>query len=133
MSSDFTREQFYEWLSKHEVKIIEKQNELDIHLKAFEKEVHELKNRVFNDEHLLKEFDTFFSNVILPKVFRFNDSEKNNNEKLLEHNHDKIEHLDQNKVKKSNVSKYVSEILGVIFAGGLGSVWNSLYDMQTKL
>lgn len=133
MSSDFTREQFYEWLSKHEVKIIEKQNELDIHLKAFEKEVHELKKRVFNDEHLIKEFDTFFYKVILPKVGSIIDREKNNHEKLLEHIHDKIEDLDQNTVKKSNVSKYVGAILGVVFAGGLGSVWNSLYDMQTKL
>ena len=27
--SELSREQFYEWLSKHEVKILEKQSELD--------------------------------------------------------------------------------------------------------
>ncbi len=131
--SELSKEQFYEWLSKHEVKILEKQSELDIKLKSFEREVTDISRRVFDDEHLNREFETFFYKVILPKVGSIIDREKNNHEKLLDHIHDKIEELDGNTVKKSNVSKYVGAILGVVFAGGLGSVWNSLYDMQTKL
>jgi hypothetical protein len=131
--SELSREQFYEWLSKHEVKILEKQSELDIKLKSFEREVTDISRRVFDDEHLNREFETFFYKVILPKVGSIIDREKTNHEKLLDHIHDKIEELDDNTVKKSNVSKYVGTILGVVFAGGLGSVWNSLYDMQTKL
>lgn len=131
--SELSREQFYEWLSKHEVKILEKQSELDIKLQSFEREVTDISRRVFDDEHLQREFETFFYKVILPKVGSIIDREKNNHEKLLDHIHDKIEELDNNTVKKSNVSKYVGAILGVVFAGGLGSVWNSLYDMQTKL
>jgi len=131
--SELSKEQFYEWLSKHEVKILEKQSELDIKLKSFEREVTDISRRVFDDEHLNREFETFFYKVILPKVGSIIDREKTNHEKLLDHIHDKIEELDDNTVKKSNVSKYVGAILGVVFAGGLGSVWNSLYDMQTKL
>jgi hypothetical protein len=131
--SELSKEQFYEWLSKHEVKILEKQSELDIKLKSFEREVTDISRRVFDDEHLNREFETFFYKVILPKVGSIIDREKTNHEKLLDHIHDKIEELDDNTVKKSNVSKYVGTILGVVFAGGLGSVWNSLYDMQTKL
>lgn len=131
--SELSREQFYEWLSRHEVKILEKQSELDIKLQSFEREVTDISKRVFDDEHLNREFETFFYKVILPKVGSIIDREKNNHEKLLDNIHDKIEELDSNTVKKSNVSKYVGAILGVVFAGGLGSVWNSLYDMQTKL
>jgi tetrahydromethanopterin S-methyltransferase subunit G len=131
--SELSKEQFYEWLSKHEVKILEKQSELDIKLQSFEREVTDISRRVFDDEHLNREFETFFYKVILPKVGSIIDREKNNHEKLLDNIHDKIEDLDGNTVKKSNVSKYVGAILGVVFAGGLGSIWNSLYDMQTKL
>lgn len=116
--SELSREQFYEWLSKHEVKILEKQSELDIKLQSFEREVTDISRRVFDDEHLNREFETFFYKVILPKVGSIIDREKNNHEKLLVYIHDKIEELDNNTVKKSNVSKYVGAILGVVFAGG---------------
>ncbi len=131
--SDFTREQFYEWLAKHEVKIIEKQNELDIRLKSFEKEVLELTRKSTDSDYLVREFEAYLYKSVLPKVGEIIDREKGHHEKLLEHIHEKIEDLDHNTVKKSNVSKYVGAILGVVFAGGLGSVWNSLYEMQTKL
>ena len=79
--SELSREQFYEWLSKHEVKILEKQNELDIRLQSFEREVTGISRRVFDDEHLQREFETFFYKVILPKVGSIIDREKNNHEK----------------------------------------------------
>ena len=131
--SDFTREHFYEWLSKHEVKIVEKQNELDIRLKSFEKEVTELVRRTSDNDYISREFESYLYKNILPKVGEIIDREKGHHEKLLDHIHEKIEDLDSNTVKKSNVSKYVGAILGVVFAGGVGSVWNSLYDIQSKL
>lgn len=132
-TTKLTKEEFYEWIAKHESRILQKQNEQDIRLKNFEREIHELSRRVFDDERMRQEFDGFFYKTILPKVGTIVDKKETHTEKAIEHLHEQFEELDRNTVKKSNVSKYVGALIGIIFAGGIGSTWNALYEVQSKL
>lgn len=128
-----SKDEFYGWKAKHEKEYYQREFEQDLKIKCFENEVRKLSEHVFDEEHAQREFDNFFYKIILPKVGTILDKKDKHNEKMVFELQHRLEELDSNTVKKSNVSKYFGAVFGIIFAGGIGSTWNALYEMQTKL
>ena len=130
---NLTREEFYHWLAQYETKDLQRLSELEIKLNTIEQDVSEVKNHAFDEDQYHRKFDSFFYKTILPKVGEIVDREKSRLIESLDRLRGTVNELDGNTVKKSNLTKYLGGFIGIIFAGGVGSVWNALYDMQQKL
>jgi hypothetical protein len=130
---NLTKEEFYQWLASYETKDLQRLSELEIKLNNSVQEINEVKNHVFDEEHYHRKFDSFFYRTILPKVGEIVDREKARIFESIERIRGTVNALDNNTVKKSNVTKYIGAAAGVLFAGGVGSTWNALFDMQQKL
>jgi len=130
---NLTREEFYHWLAQYETKDLQRLSELEIKLNTIEQDVSEVKNHAFDEDQYHRKFDSFFYRTILPKVGEIVDREKSRLIESLDRLRGTVNELDGNTVKKSNLTKYLGGFIGIVFAGGVGSVWNTLYDMQQKL
>lgn len=130
---NLTKEEFYQWLASYETKDLQRLSELEIKLNNSVQEINEVKNHVFDEEHYHRKFDSFFYRTILPKVGEIVDREKARIFESIDRIRGTVNALDNNTVKKSNVTKYIGAAAGVLFAGGVGSTWNALFDMQQKL
>ena len=130
---NLTREEFYHWLAQYETKDLQRLSELEIKLNTIEQDVSEVKNHAFDEDQYHRKFDSFFYRTILPKVGEIVDREKSRLIESLDRLRGNLNELDGNTVKKSNLTKYLGGFIGIVFAGGVGSVWNALYDMQQKL
>jgi chromosome segregation ATPase len=130
---NLTREEFYHWLAQYETKDLQRLSELEIKLNTVEQEVTEVKNHAFDEDQYHRKFDSFFYRTILPKVGEIIDREKGRTLEALDRVKNSVSALDQNTVKKSNLTKYISAAVGIIFTGGIGSTWTAVYDMQQKL
>ena len=130
---NLTKEEFYQWLASYETKDLQRLSELEIKLNNSVQEINEVKNHVFDEEHYHRKFDSFFYRTILPKVGEIVDREKARIFESIDRIRGTVSDLDNNTVKKSNVTKYIGAAAGVLFAGGVGSTWNALFDMQQKL
>jgi len=130
---NLTKEEFYQWLASYETKDLQRLSELEIKLNNSVQEINEVKNHVFDEEHYHRKFDSFFYRTILPKVGEIVDREKARIFESIDRIRGTVSDLDNNTVKKSNVTKYIGAAAGILFAGGVGSTWNALFDMQQKL
>lgn len=130
---NLTREEFYHWLAQYETKDLQRLSELEIKLNTIEQDVSEVKNHAFDEDQYHRKFDSFFYKTILPKVGEIVDREKSRLIESLDRLRGTVNELDGNTVKRSNLTKYLGGFIGIVFAGGVGSVWNALYDMQQKL
>ena len=128
-----TREDFYKWISEAEIRDIERLSSLEIKLANLDNEISEVKDHSQNEENHHRRIDSFFHREILPKCGSIVDREKSRILDIVERLKSDVIYLDANTVKKSNLTKYVGGAIGIIFAGGVGTVWNALYDMQQKL
>lgn len=130
---NLTKEEFYQWLASYETKDLQRLSELEIKLNNSVQEINEVKNHVFDEEHYHRKFDSFFYRTILPKVGEIVDREKARIFESIDRIRGTVSDIDNNTVKKSNVTKYIGAAAGILFAGGVGSTWNALFDMQQKL
>ena len=130
---NLSREEFYHWLAQYETKDLQRLSEIEIKLNTIEQDVSEVRNHAFDEDQYHRKFDSFFYRTILPKVGEIVDREKSRLIESIDRLRGTVTELDGNTVKKSNLTKYIGGFIGVIFAGGVGSVWNALYDMQQKL
>ena len=128
-----TREDFYKWISEAEIRDIERLSSLEIKLANLDNEISEVKDHSQNEENHHRRIDSFFHREILPKCGSIVDREKSRILDIVERLKSDVIDLDANTIKKSNLTKYVGGAIGIIFAGGVGTVWNALYDMQQKL
>ena len=128
-----TREDFYKWISEAEIRDIERLSSLEIKLANLDNEINEVKDHAHNEENHHRRIDSFFHREILPKCGSIVDREKTRLLDIIDRLKADVADLDGNTVKKSNLTKYIGGFIGVIFAGGVGTVWNALYDMQQKL
>ena len=128
-----TREDFYKWISEAEIRDIERLSSLEIKLANLDNEISEVKDHSQNEENHHRRIDSFFHREILPKCGSIVDREKSRILDIVERLKSDLASLDANTIKKSNLTKYVGGAIGIIFAGGVGTVWNALYDMQQKL
>ena len=128
-----TREDFYKWISEAEIRDIERLSSLEIKLANLDNEISEVKDHSQNEENHHRRIDSFFHREILPKCGSIVDREKSRILDIVERLKSDVSDLDANTIKKSNLTKYVGGAIGIIFAGGVGTVWNALYDMQQKL
>ena len=128
-----TREDFYKWISEAEIRDIERLSSLEIKLANLDNEISEVKDHSQNEENHHRRIDSFFHREILPKCGSIVDREKSRILDIVERLKSDVIDLDANTIKKSNITKYVGGAIGIIFAGGVGTVWNALYDMQQKL
>ena len=128
-----TKEDFYKWISEAEIRDIERLSSLEIKLANLDNEISEVKDHSQNEENHHRRIDSFFHREILPKCGSIVDREKSRILDIVERLKSDVIDLDANTIKKSNLTKYVGGAIGIIFAGGVGTVWNALYDMQQKL
>jgi len=128
-----TREDFYKWISEAEIRDIERLSSLEIKLANLDNEISEVKDHSQNEENHHRRIDSFFHREILPKCGSIVDREKSRILDIVERLKSDVIDLDANTIKKSNLTKYVGGAIGIIFADGVGTVWNALYDMQQKL
>ena len=128
-----TKEDFYKWISEAEIRDIERLSSLEIKLANLDNEISEVKDHSQNEENHHRRIDSFFHREILPKCGSIVDREKSRILDIVERLKSDVIELDANTIKKSNLTKYVGGAIGIIFAGGVGTVWNALYDMQQKL
>lgn len=128
-----TREDFYKWISEAEIRDIERLSSLEIKLANLDNEISEVKDHSQNEENHHRRIDSFFHREILPKCGSIVDREKSRILDIVERLKSDVIDLDANTIKKSNLTKYIGGAIGIIFAGGVGTVWNALYDMQQKL
>ena len=128
-----TREDFYKWISEAEIRDIERLSSLEIKLANLDNEISEVKDHSQNEENHHRRIDSFFHREILPKCGSIVDREKSRILDIVERLKSDVIDLDANTIKKSNLTKYVGGAIGIIFAGGVGTVWNAMYDMQQKL
>ena len=128
-----SKEDFYRWLSEYEVQDLLRLSALEIKLQSIESEILDVKTTTNDEESHHRKMDSFFYKIILPKVGEIVDREKSRMLESIDRLKGTVTDLDNNTVKKSNLTKYLGGFIGIIFAGGVGSVWNALYDMQQKL
>ena len=128
-----TKEDFYKWISEAEIRDIERLSSLEIKLANLDNEISEVKDHSQNEENHHRRIDSFFHREILPKCGSIVDREKSRILDIVERLKSDVIDLDANTIKKSNLTKYIGGAIGIIFAGGVGTVWNALYDMQQKL
>ena len=128
-----TKEDFYKWISEAEIRDIERLSSLEIKLANLDNEISEVKDHSQNEENHHRRIDSFFHREILPKCGSIVDREKSRILDIVERLKSDVIELDANTIKKSNLTKYIGGAIGIIFAGGVGTVWNALYDMQQKL
>ncbi len=128
-----SKEDFYKWLSEYEVQDLQRLSALEIKLNNVETDITDVKASTNDDETHHRKMDSFFYRTILPKVGEIVDREKSRIIETIERLRLDVTALDNNTIKKSNLTKYVGGAIGIVFAGGVGTVWNALYDMQQKL
>ena len=110
---NLTKEEFYQWLASYETKDLQRLSELEIKLNNSVQEINEVKNHVFDEEHYHRKFDSFFYRTILPKVGEIVDREKARIFESIDRIRGTVSDLDNNTVKKSNVTKYIGAAAGV--------------------
>ena len=133
LSHMMTREAFFKWVSEAEIKDIERLSSLEIKLANLDSEITEVKEHSQNEETHHRRMDSFFHREILPKCGSIVDREKSRLLDIIDRLKADVTELDSNTIKKSNLTKYIGGAIGIIFAGGVGTVWNAMYDMQQKL